>query len=62
MVLARLKYLTLKVHITVFVMTMVLMQMKHGLTGISFIRQNMVFMVMEKKQQKGLFLITLHDR
>ena len=47
---ARLKYLTLKVHITVFLMTVVLMQVKHGLTEISFIRQNMVFMVMEKKQ------------
>ena len=37
MVLARLKILTLKVHFTVFVMTMVLMQKKHRYMGIGFI-------------------------
>ena len=35
--------LTLKVHITVSVMTMALMQMKHGCMGIGFIRQIGIF-------------------
>ena len=59
MVLARLKILTLKVRITVFVMPMALMRMKYGCMGIGFIRQTMVFLVMEKRQQNGLPLATL---
>ena len=47
MVLARLKMLTLRVHITVSVMIMALMQMKHGCMGIDFIQQIMVFLVMK---------------
>ena len=47
MVSARLKMLTLKVHITVSVMTMALMQMKHGCMGIGFIRLVMVFLAMK---------------
>ena len=39
MVLIGLKKLTLKVHITVSVITMALMQMNHGCIGIDFIRQ-----------------------
>ena len=34
MVLARLKFLTLRVRITVFVMTMALMRTKHGCMGL----------------------------
>ena len=47
MVSARLKMLTLKVHITVVVMTMKLMRMKHGCMGTGFIRQIMVFLVIK---------------
>ena len=39
MVSARLKMLTLRVHITVFLITMVLMQMKYGCMETGFIRQ-----------------------
>ena len=35
------------VHITVSVMTMALMQMKHGCMGIGFIQRIMVFLVMK---------------
>ena len=59
--LARLKILTFKVRITVSVMAMALMQMKHGCMGIGFIRKNMVFLVMEERQQKGLHQTILHD-
>ena len=38
MVLARLKMLTLRMHSTVSVMTMALMQMKHGYMEIGFIQ------------------------
>ena len=48
-VLVRLRVLTLKVLITVFVMTMVLMQIKHRCMGTGFIRQAMVFLAMEEK-------------
>ena len=48
MVLARLTILTLKVSTTLFVMTMVLMQMKHKCMGIGFIRRAMVFLVMKE--------------
>ena len=44
---ARLKMLTLRLHITVSVMTMALMQMKHGCMGIGFIQQIMLFLVMK---------------
>ena len=50
-----------KVRITVFVITMALMQVKHGCIGIGFIRQNMGLLVMEEKQQKGLNQTILHD-
>ena len=50
MVLVRLRVLTsLKERITVFVMTMVLMQMKHECMGTGFIRKAMVFLVIEEK-------------
>ena len=39
--------LTLRVIITLFVMTMALMQMKHGCMGIGFIPQIMVFLAMK---------------
>ena len=45
MVSARLKMLILKVYITVDVMTMALMQMKHGFMGIGFIPPVMVYLV-----------------
>ena len=38
---------TLRVHITVSVMTMALMQMKHESMGIGFIQRIMVFLVMK---------------
>ena len=53
LVLARLRILTLEVRITVFVMIMVLMPMKYGCLGIGFTRQNMAFLVMEERRQKG---------
>ena len=46
MVSARLKMVILNVDITVYVMTMALMQMKHKCMGIDFIRLVMVFLVM----------------
>ena len=52
MVSARLKMLTLKVHIAVSVMTMVLMQMKHGCMGIDFIRLVMVYLAKKVKAKK----------
>ena len=47
MVSASLKMLILGVHITVFVMTMVLMQMKYGCMETGFIQQIMLFLVMK---------------
>ena len=61
MVLVRLEILTLIVRITVPVMTMALMQMKHGCRGTGFIRQAMVFLVIEEKQRKGLHQKILLD-
>ena len=61
-VLARLIILILTVQITVFVMIMVVAQMKHRCMGIGFIQQNMVLLVMEEKMQKGLLQTVLHDR
>ena len=43
----RLKIPTLRVHITVSVITMALMQMKHGCMGIGYIQRIMVFSVMK---------------
>ena len=54
MVPARLKILTLRMCITVFVMTMGLMQMKHGCMGIGFIRRTVVFLAMKLRLQEGL--------
>ena len=53
--------LILKVHITVSVMTMALMPMKHGCMGIGFIRLVMVFLAMKLKQQKGPQQTILRD-
>ena len=47
MVSARLKILTLKVHITVSVMTMVLTRMKNGCIGTGFKAMVMVFLAMK---------------
>ena len=41
------KMLTLRATVTVFVMTMVLMQMKDGCMGTGFIRRTMAFLVMK---------------
>ena len=46
-VLAKLQMLTLTVHITVSVMNMALMGMKHGCMGTGFIRLVMVFLAMK---------------
>ena len=46
MISVRLKMLILKVHVTAPVMTMVLMQMKHGCMEIGFIQLVMVLLVM----------------
>ena len=43
----KVKNATLRVHITVSVMTMALMQMKHGCMGIGYIQRIMVFSVMK---------------
>ena len=53
MALAILKILTLKVHITVFVTIMVLIQMKYGSMGIGFMWQNMVILVMLERLHRG---------
>ena len=58
MVLARLKILILKVRITVFLVTIALMRMKHGCMGIGFIQQNMV---MEERLQTGPQQTILND-
>ena len=42
--------------ITVFVMTMALIRMKYGCKGISFIRQDMVFLVIDERLRKDLTL------
>ena len=44
---SKIKIFTLKVIIIVFVMTMALMQMKHGCMGIGFIPQIIIFLVMK---------------
>ena len=60
MVTAKLKIVTLRVHITVPVMNMVLMLMKYQCMGIGFIQQIMLSLFM-KKNQKDLHQTTLHD-
>ena len=47
MVLAKLKIVTFKALITVFVITMALMQMKHGCMETGFIQQIMLFLVVK---------------
>ena len=44
---SKVKNAYIKMHITVYVMTMALMQLKHGCMGIGFIRLLMVFLVMK---------------
>ena len=61
MVLVMLKMPTLRGCITVSVMTMALMQMKHGCMGIGFTQRIMVFSVTKQRVQKGLHQITLHE-
>ena len=56
-----LEMLTLRVHITVSVITMVLMQMKYGCMETGFIRQIMLSLVMKQRQQNDLHQTTLHD-
>ena len=51
----------LKVRITVFLITIELMRMKHGCKGIGFIQQNMAFLVMEERLQTGLQQTILID-
>ena len=61
MVTAKLKIVTLRVHITVHVINMVLMLMKYQCMGIGFIQQIMLSLFMKKKNQKDLHQTTLHD-
>ena len=51
----------LKMHITVFVMIMVLIRMKYEWMGIGFIRLHMLFLTMGECQKKGFHLTTLCD-
>ena len=44
---SKVKILTLRVIITVFVMNMVLIRMRHGCMGTGFIRRIMVFLIMK---------------
>ena len=53
MILTRLKIIFLKVPITVFVMIMVLLRMKNGRMGITFLQHNMVNLVIVERLQKG---------
>ena len=61
MVTAKLKIVTLRVHITVHVINMVLMLMKYQCMGIGFIQQIMLSLFMKKNTQKDLHQTTLHD-
>ena len=47
MILARLKILTLKVIIILFLMTMALIGLRHGCMGSGFIQRIMVFLAMK---------------
>ena len=60
-VTAKLKIVTLRVHITVHVINMVLMLMKYQCMGIGFIQQIMFSLFMKKNTQKDLHQTTLHD-
>ena len=59
--LARFKMIMIIVHITVFVISMVLIQMKHGCMETGFIRQITLSLAMKLRLQKDLQLITLRD-
>ena len=61
MVTAKLKIVTLRVHITVHVINMVLMLMKYQCMEIGFIQQIMLSLFMKKNNQKDLHQTTLHD-
>ena len=61
MVTAKLKIVTLRVHITVHVINMVLMLMKYQCMGIGFMQQIMFSLFMKKNTQKDLHQTTLHD-
>ena len=61
MVSARLKILTLKVIIIVFVMAMALTQMKHECMGFGFIPWIMIFFVMKQRPQKRPHQKVLRD-
>ena len=61
MVLTKLKVVTLKVHITVFAMVMVLMQIKHERIESGFTQQNMVFLMIEERSNKVLHQTTLYN-
>ena len=61
MVTAKLKIVTLRVHITVHVINMVLMLMKYQCMEIGFIQQIMLSLFMKKNTQKDLHQTTLHD-
>ena len=61
MVTAKLKIVTLRVHITVHVINMVLMLMKYQCMGTGFIQQIMLSLFMNKNTQKDLHQTTLHD-
>ena len=52
MVLARLKILILKEHLSIFVMTMALMRMKHTCMGIGSIWHTKIFLAMKSRKQK----------
>ena len=60
-VTAKLKIVTLRVHITVHVINMVLMLMKYQCMGIGFMQQIMFSLFMKKNTQKDLHQTTLHD-
>ena len=62
MVLARLRILSLKVRITVFLMILVLMQMKHGCMGIGFIRQIMNSIVYEVIRTISILLVFFYEK
>ena len=61
MVTAKLKIVTLRVHITVHVINMALMLMKYQCMGIGFMQQIMFSLFMKKNTQKDLHQTTLHD-
>ena len=58
---SKVKMVTLRAIITVFVITMVLMQMKDGCIGIGFIQRIMVFLVMKSRLQKGFHQTILRN-